>query len=322
MDQSSTSSLPSSSIAFRLVGAPSLRPARTLRRLLQLAKPTAWWFTLRVMATTPTRSTDDAPGAAQWLRARLTRGRYTFTHAEAVEALRRTPLAVSKALRRLLGQGLLVSPRRGFYVIVPGEFDLAGAPPAQWFIHHLMGYLEQPYYVGLLTAAAQHGASHQAAQVFQVVTDRPTRPMEAGRIRIEFVMKSDIEGTPTVEVKTPTGYMTVSTPEATALDLARYFKAAGHLSHVATVLEELAERLDGDELVQAARAGGYEMVVVQRLGYLLDRVGGESVTDGLAVIVADKAPQAVALQPGRSRKGCPVDARWRVAVNVEVESDL
>ncbi len=207
-------------------------------------------------------------------------------------------------------------------MIVPGEFDLAGAPPAQWFIHGLMVYLGQPYYVALLTAAAHHGASHQAAQVFQVVTDRPTRPMNAGRIRMEFVMKSGIEGTPTTAVKTPTGYMTMSTPEATALDLVRYFKAAGHLSHVTTVLEELAEELDGEDLVRAAEAGGFEMVVVQRLGYLLDRVGAGSVADGLAAVVAGRSPQAVPLRPDRPRKGCPVDGRWRVAVNNEVESDL
>lgn len=274
------------------------------------------------MTTTLPLSSDDRPGPAQWLRARQTRGRYTFSHTEAVDGLRRTPLAVSKALRRLVGQGLLVSPRRGFYVIVPGEFDLAGTPPAQWFIHDLMGYLEQPYYVGLLTASAQYGASHQAAQVFQVVTDRPTRSIKVGRIRIEFVMKSEIEGTPTTAVKTPTGCMTVSTPEATALDLVRYFKAAGFLGHVATVLDELAERLDGDELVRSAEAGGFEMAVVQRLGYLLERVGAESVTEGLAAVVADRSPQAVPLRPDLSRKGCPVDARWRIAVNEEVESDL
>jgi len=274
------------------------------------------------MATTRTQSSEDGPGAVKWLRARQTRGLYTFTHDEAVEGLGRTPLAVTKALRRLIVQGLLVSPRRWFYVIVPGEFDLSGAPPAPWFIDDLMRYLEQPYYVGLLTAAAQHGASHQVAQVFQVVTDRPTRAVRAGRNRIEFVMKAEVEGTPTTEVKTPTGSMTVSTPEATALDLVRYYKAAGHLSHVATVLEELAETLDWGALVRAAEAGGFEMVVVQRLGYLLDRVGAGEVAEGLSALVAERTPQAVPLRPDRSRKGCPVDARWRVAVNTEVESDL
>jgi predicted transcriptional regulator of viral defense system len=256
------------------------------------------------------------------MRTRQTRGRYTFTHGEAVEGLGRSPLAVTKALRRLSRQGLLVSPRRGFFVIVPGEFDLSGAPPASWFIDDLMRYLEQPYYVGLLTAAAQYGASHQAAQRFQVVTDRPTRAAEAGRNRIEFVMKAEIEATPTTKLKTPTGYMTVSTPEATALDLVRFYKAAGHFEHVATVLEELAQSLDREKLVQAAESGGYEMVVLQRLGYMLDLVGAEEVADGLATLVAEKSPQAAPLRPDRSRKGCHIDAKWRVAINAELSSDL
>ena len=38
----------------------------------------------------------------------------------------------------------------------------------------------------------------------------------------------------------------MATPEATALDLLRYLRAAGHLGHVATVLGDLAERLDVD----------------------------------------------------------------------------
>lgn len=275
------------------------------------------------MPTRAAQPSEAGPEAIQWLRLQQTRGRYTFTHGEAVKGLKRTPLAATKALRRLVQQGLVVSPRRWFYVIVPGEFALAGAPPASWFIHDLMGHLQQPYYVALLTAAAQHGASHQAAQVFQVATDRPTRPIRAGRNRIEFVMKSAIEETPTTKVKTPTGYMTISTREATALDLVRYYKAAGYFSHVATVLEELAEKLNGEELVRAAEVGGFEMVVVQRLGHLLDMVGaGEGITEGLATLVAEKSPQPVPLLPGRSRKGCAVDARWRVAVNAHVESDL
>ena len=45
-------------------------------------------------------------------------------------------------------------------------------------------------------------------------------------------------------VKTVTGSIRVSTPEATALDLLRYVAAAGYLSNVATVLHELAEACD------------------------------------------------------------------------------
>jgi len=274
------------------------------------------------MAISRTTAGDDSMGAGEWVRARQARGRYTFTHAEAVAGLGRTALGVSKALRRLVLRGRLVAPRQRFYVVVPAEYDLAGAPPAQWFIEDLMTHIGQPYYVGLLAAAAQHGAAHQAAQVFQVVTDRPTRRIRAGRNRIEFVVKTDLASTPTLTVNTPTGSMRVSTSEATALDLVRYHKNTGYLSAVATVLSELAERLDAEELARTAAAAGYELSVVQRLGYLLDRVGAEAVTSELARLIAGSRPQAVPLRPDRPREGCPVDARWRVVVNEDVESDL
>jgi hypothetical protein len=49
----------------------------------------------------------------------------------------------------------------GVAVVVPPEYREAGCPPASWFIHDLMRFLGQPYYVALLTAAAIHGAAHQ-----------------------------------------------------------------------------------------------------------------------------------------------------------------
>jgi len=47
------------------------------------------------------------------------------------------------------------------YVLVPLEYLHAGAPPPSWFIDDLMKAMERPYYVGLLSAAGIHGASHQ-----------------------------------------------------------------------------------------------------------------------------------------------------------------
>jgi hypothetical protein len=82
-----------------------------------------------------------------------------------------------------------------------------------------MRFLGQPYYVGLLSAAAIHGAAHQQPMVFQVITDRPTRPARAGRVRIEFHMSRQVESAPVLEVRTETGSMRVSTPETAAYDL-------------------------------------------------------------------------------------------------------
>ena len=127
-------------------------------------------------------------------------GRYTFVSREARAALGVSEIALANAARRLKERGRLASPRRGFYVIVPTEYRAAGAPPPSWFIDDLMRYLGQPYYVALLSAAALHGASHQQSMVFQVMTDRPTRPAEAGRARVEFHIAAGVVGAPVVDV--------------------------------------------------------------------------------------------------------------------------
>jgi predicted transcriptional regulator of viral defense system len=245
-------------------------------------------------------------------------GRYTFTREEAARTLGLSDIALKNALWRLARAGRVVSPRRGFYVIVPPEYRVAGSLPAAWFIRDLMEYLRRPYYVGLLTAASLHGAAHQAPQEFQVVTDRPLGVIEIGRVRIRFVKKVHLSRTPAIGVKTPTGEMRISTPEATALDLVRYPEHCGGLSNVATVLRELAERLDGGELLRVAKADG-EVAYAQRLGYLLDRVGRQEVARALAEWVDARAPRVTALSPGEPITGAQRDARWRVAVNEEVD---
>jgi hypothetical protein len=121
-------------------------------------------------------------------------------------------------------------------------------------------------------------------------------------------------------MKTETGSMNVSTPEATALDLLRYLPAAGHLGNVATVLAELEERLDPSRLGEVARAEG-DLSNAQRLGYLLDQVGGRDAAAALADWVAAETPRYVPLRAGGRSGGAPKDGRWRVIVNETVEAD-
>ena len=249
------------------------------------------------------------------------KGRYTFGRAEAIAALHVSGQILKKAAMRLTAKSRLAVPTRGFYVIVPIEYRAAGAPPPSWFIDDLMRHLRRPYYVGILSAAGLHGAAHQQPQEFQVVTNTARRPMSAGRARIRFMGKRHLDKTITTEVSTVTGAMRVSTPESTAVDLVRYTASAGGLGNVATVLSELAERLDAARLVEAARADG-NLAYAQRLGYLLDFVSAGERARELAVLVADENPRDILLRPGQPRRGCPVDRRWRVVVNEQVEADL
>ena len=171
-------------------------------------------------------------------------------------------------------------PHRGFYVIVPVEYSRSGGPPPSWFISDLMAFLEQPYYVGLLSAAALSGAAHHQSQEFQVITPAPLRPMRIGRSRIRFFMKHTAATTGAKDVQTETGTMRVSTPEATAFDLVRYAKRIGGVSSAATVLRELSETIDAKALVRAAEKEK-ESSVVQRTGYLLCHHGTRPVTGPL-----------------------------------------
>ncbi len=257
-----------------------------------------------------------------WVDGLQARGRYTFRRSEAKAAGQRSDLALKQALGRLVRRGRVVVPRRGFFAIVPAEYALAGSPPAPWFIDDLMAYMERPYYVALLTAAALHGAAHQQPQIFQVMTDAPLRPVTVGRVRIRFTKRVGLDRVPTVAMKTPTGAMKVSTPEATALDLVRFFKAAGHLDNVATVLGELSERLDGSRLLKVAKGTGVEMEVVQRLGYLLDLVKRRDVAKPIAAWVAARKPPLARLVPGRGAAEGPESRRWHVLVNAKIEPDL
>jgi predicted transcriptional regulator of viral defense system len=248
------------------------------------------------------------------------RGKYTFTRREIAAADGRSDVAFEAAVRRLKKQRRLASPRRGFFVIVPPEYREAGCLPASWFVHDLMRYLEQPYYVGLLSAAAIHGAAHQQPMVFHVLTDRPTREARAGRVRIEFHMSRGVTDAPVVDVQTETGSMRVSSPETTAYDLVRFPAAAGHLNNVATVLGELAEKVDAEKL--AKLASKHAVPDVQRLGYLLELVGEQDLAEPLSKALEHRRRRPVLLAPGEGASRERPDERWRVIPNATVEVDL
>jgi predicted transcriptional regulator of viral defense system len=181
-----------------------------------------------------------------------------------------------------------------------------------------MRFHDVPYYVGLLSAAALHGAAHQQPQEFQVVAGAILRPLTVGRVRIHFFFRRQMAVAVTEKVKTSSGYIPVSTPEMTAYDLVRYRKGAGSIDHIATVISELAERLEPQRLLAIATKGE-EMPVIQRLGYLLDRTGHGDLAGELLAFVAEHKPKMVALEPRSSEGVSDRDRRWHILVNTTIE---
>ena len=253
-----------------------------------------------------------------WIDALQARGRYTFRRAEAISECGLSAETVKKALQRLARRHRVVKVKSYFYVIVPLEYFHAGGPPPPWFIDDLMKTMERPYYVGLLTAAGIHGASHQQPQEFQVLTERPVRPLHVGRTMIRFFTNKRTADTAVQSVKTSTGAMRVSTPEATAFDLVRFARAAGQIDNVATVLVDLIPLLDPKRTLKVVRAGG-DIPNAQRLGYLLEKARGRPQAKAIHEWLKRQSPRAVPLRPGRTATGADEDRRWHVLVGEPVE---
>lgn len=242
------------------------------------------------------------------------RASYTFTRTEVDEALHLKQAALTKGLQRMQLAGRIQMIRRGFYVIVPLEYAIGGIIPPDWFIDDLMKFLAQPYYVGVLTAAALHGAGHQQPQEYQVVVSMPERAINTTNLRIRFFLKKSMSQVPVERVKSYTGFLPVSTPAVTALDLVRFAPIIGGLDVVLTVLEELVEKINAEDLLKAAKQES-ERSQVQRLGYLLERTQGHKLTEGLAEWLAAQRPAKTPLDVSAPLTSCRKDPRWQVIVN-------
>jgi len=250
------------------------------------------------------------------------RGLYGFERSQMEESLSVSTEAISKALKRLAEKDRVKRIRKGFHVIVPVEYASQGVPPSDWFIEDLMRSLDQPYYIGLLSAAALHGAAHQQVQQLQIVVPRQELPIEISGLSIRFFRKKDLLATPLQSRKGHSGMLPVSNPEATALDLVRYSRHIGGLDVVLTVLSELAESMSPEKLASAAITES-ETAHIQRLGWLLDHLGETALADALhAALQTSKSLSRAALDPGAPRTGSITGNRWRIMENTLPEADL
>ena len=260
-----------------------------------------------------------------WINDKPHRGDYTFTHDEVVEAF---PLmstgSIARALTREVRKGRVMSPLRGFYVIVPDEYVLRGAVPQPFYLDDMMRYLGRRYYVALLSAASYHGASHQVPLRFSVMIEPPAmRDKKGGKYLTHYFCKHHIPDAYVERRQTRTGYINVSGPELTAVDLITYQSRTGSITRAATVLAELAEKLDFGGL-GADFVDGVPVSSLQRLGYILEAVLEEhEAADGVFALLkkTGKQLQYVPLKAGKESEGCEKNVRWKMLVNEQIEID-
>lgn len=253
-------------------------------------------------------------------------GKTGFSSSDALRALQISKKALSQAIYRLQKQGKLISPYRGFYVPIPPEYRSLGCIPADQLIPPLMKHIETDYYICLLSAAMFHGAAHQRPQITQVMVAKRILPIRCGGVVINFIFKKSLVDVPTQPFTVRTGYLKVSTPEATAMDLLLYRFQAGGISHIATVLTELIEVIDPEKLLALAKNSS-EIAWVQRLGVILERIvpdepeNKDKCIQLLKNYIQEENPVYLPLARGAT-KGKPYNTEWKVIINTEVESDI
>jgi predicted transcriptional regulator of viral defense system len=266
----------------------------------------------------------------EFIDSQLARGQAIFSKAAALAELGQTPRAFQSAVERLTKKGRLISPRRGFYLILRPEDQSFGAPnPARW-IDPLMKHLGLDYRVSLLRAAAFHGSAHQAAMVFQVITPRQFKRIDLGRQRVEFLYQTPADFAESNRpewlglLKTEAGFAKVAGVELTLLDMCRYFHQAAGINGAAQAIHDLGKKADPGILAKAATA--YENSAVRRLGYLLERFGHDRQANVLQAF-AKKAKSFKDLDPAAKPIVAALRAveeknpKWKLVINVPVEID-
>ena len=262
---------------------------------------------------------------SDWINQQLANGRYTFTLSYLQSHMPgRSDVSIKMALNRLVDKHIIASVYKGFYVIIPPAYRNLGILPPAMFIDEMMEYLRRPYYVSLLSAAALLGAAHQQPQVHFVCTSLPTmRDTQKNGIRIKYVSKRGFPGSHIIQKKTESGYVNISDPVLTCIDLINYHKTIGGINRAATVINELSEEIDinaidKDILSLSPKAD------IQRLGYLWEyECSQPELADALFGIVKNGShlTKRYKLDPSKVFQKQESPNRWKINVNTSIEID-
>ena|SRR6218665_1080019 len=266
----------------------------------------------------------NAQGSAyKYLEAYLThiraKGRYAFTLDEAKQYFKVSDKALRQNIFRLKSKKRIASIRQGFYAVIIPEYSSYGMLPPGLFIDDMMQAINKKYYVGLLSAAALHGAAHQQPMEYFVVTEKPAlRDIATKELKINFLVKKGWAQSDITQKKTDAGYIKVSSPELTALDLLFYDRIG--LNKSFTVIQELTQEMQVNSLAKTAKQYP-QASALQRLGYLLEyELQNKKLAACLEKALKNKKLFPTPLFKEKIKKG--EINHWKVIVNGTIEGDL
>jgi predicted transcriptional regulator of viral defense system len=248
---------------------------------------------------------------------------YSFSWIEILSRCNAPEPTLRKELTRLVQRKEIVKLRKGFYLIIPPRYQNVGKIPLQLYVDKLFIFLERDYYVGLFTAAAVHGASHQRIQQDYIITIPPTlTDVDKGKNKLRFLKTENLPEKNIIEKKSDAGLYKISSPALTAVDLVHYHPKIGGMNRMLANLEELSQEIGIEDLDQLLSWYPHKSTL-QRFGYLMEQLNAsESITSKIFKSLQKEPFYSVLLTPKKGVKAGKTGNRWKVDVNIKLESDI
>ena len=145
------------------------------------------------------------------------------------------------------------------------------------------------------------------------------------KLQLIFVFSQQVTGRTKISKfkKSDAGIYKVSSPALTIVDLIHYqTKVRCGINRMLAVIEELSEELNGLDLVELLNWYPNKSTL-QRFGFLLEELGINEEFQKLIFMnlkVTNFFP--VLLSPKSNERPEAVNNRWKVAVNIKLESDI
>lgn len=245
-------------------------------------------------------------------------GRYSVSLHELRERFGPNEKAIAQKLHRLKKENKLAQIRKEFYVIVPPQYSHQGILPTTYYLDDMMNFLNREYYLGLYSAAALHGAGHQQPMQSQIIIKKPAlRDIKTKNQHLEFFTKGTWKSDWLEQKKTDAGYVLISTPELTAVDLVHYHKQIGGLNRVIPVLEELSENFKSSRILAIAKESS--LPTIQRLGYLLEQLSETKLVENLSTFLRANKTNTAPLSLSHKNKSGFTDDKWNLIINTELD---
>lgn len=260
---------------------------------------------------------------AKYINQLLTYEEYSFSLNELIKHLNKTETSIKSELSRLIAKKEIVNLRKGFYLIITPRYSKLQKLPLQLYIDKLFKYLDRNYYVALLSAAKLHGASHQQIQKEYIITETPKfKDISKNTIDIRFFTTSNWSDKNIQIKKSDAGIYKISSPALTMVDIINHQTKLGGLNRVISIIEELSEELKESDLIELL-SWYPNKSTLQRFGFLLEELClKEELQDLIFMKLKEISFYPILLSPSSNKKPSTVNNRWKVDINIKIESDL